>query len=404
MARRGWFTLTWTVTKPMRWGEIGWLMCLAGLPVSLMLGREICHLQLDLWHMQTAWMQGWIIVLWAGLMDEGRHFPKSIPLMELITWIGLCAWWGNMETSSMTQKYAVGLLMPLWHLMFIVMAYQAAVGWWTVRTLTAIFTVLAWTGLLSVVYAAVQSMNMDQFFHEANTVGHGADLMVGLLGNQTHFAAYLSFLMPIWLFREGWGWKVTAAMALLCLVVLHSSIALLAAGVTLAVWGWHQRWRVPFLTVLGLGAMVVVWTQHAELVSLHGRGLVWTEAWAMLQRGHAITGFGPGFLIQFVKGLPPEHLLHGWTHLHNEFLQSWLEFGLIGLALIGWLLAEVGTRWKILPASNTRTILGLMGLSVLLNSLVNFPAHLWALGSFGLIAWAGITVLHDAEGVAAANP
>ena len=82
--------------------------------------------------------------------------------------------------------------------------------------------------------------------------------------------------------------------------------------------------------------------------------------------------------------------MYGWGHLHNEFYETFLEQGAIGLGLVGWALWDSICQIPKILTSPLGIALSGLWMAFLLNSLLNFPAHLWVLASFGLLAYSGI--------------
>jgi len=106
-----------------------------------------------------------------------------------------------------------------------------------------------------------------------------------------------------------------------------------------------------------------------------------------------ITGHGTGYVYELSKVTPPGHILYIWRHVHNEFLQLWLEQGLIGLSLFLWGLMSIFLR----ALRNLDRVmvfpLALILVAFCLFSMTGYPAHLWQLGILPLFAYCGLLIL-----------
>ena len=90
-------------------------------------------------------------------------------------------------------------------------------------------------------------------------------------------------------------------------------------------------------------------------------------------------------------------VIQGWRHVHNEFLQTALEQGVIGLSLKLWVLVSwFRAAWRA-RGDALMACFAAIGAAFLSNATVGFPEHLWVLGVFGLLSYCGGIVLSDRE-------
>ena len=75
----------------------------------------------------------------------------------------------------------------------------------------------------------------------------------------------------------------------------------------------------------------------------------------------------------------------------------WLEQGIIGVGLLTWLVIHTFRQAWQLRTHPTGLVLGSVFVAFVMNSVYHFPAHLWALGVWGLLALCGLEVLHAAR-------
>ena len=98
--------------------------------------------------------------------------------------------------------------------------------------------------------------------------------------------------------------------------------------------------------------------------------------------------------MEFSRTLPNAgHPLSTWRHVHNEFFQVAIEYGVIGLTCLLWMVKDCVRDALKLP--KTPLVIALTGilLAALMNSQVNFIVHLWAVGSYVLVAYCGLRVI-----------
>lgn len=300
-------------------------------------------------------------------------------------------------TVTKVGGYNIPLMMAVLHLLTAVWGYVLI----TQLTADELPGILRWMARLAValsVYGICQHLNFDQFF--TSLVDHGVHdavlqnrRVLGTIGNPSHFAAYLSCAWPILLAQKGPQWWLGRGVLLLAVIWTFSWGGVLAI-LLISLW-WIRRhrmvlWALVGLTSLGLG---VLWLVNAEYFSLSGR---W-ERWGLflsLFRKTIVTGAGPGALMNLSQGITdPNHPLYHWRHAHNEYLQVLIEEGVVGLALIGWMLSDWAKKaWVMRDDHTAATLLAVLA-AFLCNSLYNFPAHLWIMGSIGLFAYGGMYVL-----------
>ena len=381
----------------MRPGELGWAIALAGLPWSYFLLRVVEPFKtLDIWHANTWWMQGWVLVL-AGV--HAMNKPSSIRLPASLVWAAL---WPTllilwMFTSQLNpgQPYPSGMLTGLGNL-WIALAALGLMLAWTPTFLSTLATALFWSGVGLVVYGWLQVANLDQFFRFVDG-SKQTDSLVGTLGNPTHFACQLALWLPFaWIQPRPHRWWVIPGILLLLLA--KSSVALAVMG--MVGWSlWYQRSRLWSSLTLGVAGVCGLFLSRMEGLSWlnpHGRWVTWAAWWDLIVE-RPILGYGLGFVKQMTQTLPPTHALYGWKHLHNEYLQWWVETGLIGLGLLAWALWTLWQRREEGERTPLRWAYGACFVACCLIAILNFPWHLWQLGMYGLVGLAGWLILTEPQ-------
>ena len=364
--------------------EVGWLIFLVGLPFAHFLFKP-----LDLWHGQALWAHGWIILLFAlSLGSPGKTLPRNRPLTALVMWIGLTTlfvWWRTMVDQ---KTYPVIMLQGTTHLLLLVMVYFAAMTTWTTAFVGRLTRYLTYAGIVVILYCVLQILNLDQFLnHLGGPTKH--DELVGTIGNPSHLATHLSLLFPLFLL-----WFPLWSVALLGVLLVTQSLGgQIAAFAVASYWVWHgQRKWLWVVGAVGLGGLFYLVT-HLSNFNPHGRFTAWQAFYHIFQQ-RPITGLGIGFINVFSQTVTNSAApLFQWRHAHNEFFQMAIEHGIIGLGFLGWLLWELVGTIRRLP--KTPLVVALSGILIAfgINSLVNFPMHLWVTGSYAFVSYCGLKVI-----------
>ena len=372
----------------MRRGELGWAICLAGLPWSFFLIRLLTPFtQLDIWHANALWMQLATLIL-AGVQASTQQPLTRLP--------AACWWFVSWVSGSLLWIFAgllrTGLLYPtpmlmgvanLWLILLVVLLLSSC----SLSALQSIAQGVFWSGTGLIVYGWLQAMNLDPFFKYIDG-SRTTDLIVGTIGNPTHFACQLALWCPLALIQPGWRklWMLPA----LGLIGLCSSATAMVLTMLLGLgWVWTQSKKMAWMSVATMALTGAGWGwTHPAWLNPHGRFHTWQAWWPVLME-HSVVGAGLGFTKQLADRLPVEHLLSQWKHLHNEYLQLWIETGLIGMGLLGWLGWHLWQRRHHGERHAFRWACGWMLVLCCLMACLSFPFHLWQVGGLGLFAMCG---------------
>lgn len=375
----------------MRWGEVGWVLFLAGLPFSHFLNRS-----LNIWHGHALYAQSCLLVLWAASFTVSKATKPNWPLACWVLWVGSLTLWLWTNGIIQSKTYPLPILLGAIHVVFLLMFYHAAMTHWTIQTFDTLFLWMARVGVLVLAYCGLQLLNLDQFFNYVDT-SKSRDVLVGTMGNPSHLGSYLACLVPLLLFRHGKRWLgifLGCAGLLIFLLLTEKTVGgpLAAVGAVLwCCWHWARKW---FWASLGVVGLLGLWAlTRTNILNDSGRWAAWGAFYDVFQH-KPILGLGLGFISELSHQITsPSHPLFQWRHVHNEFFQIAIEQGVIGLSLVAWILVDYWrTVWRLPKTREVVACAGIM-LAFLLNSLVNFPAHLWAIGSFGLLSYCGIKVI-----------
>ncbi len=288
-------------------------------------------------------------------------------------------------------------------------------------------------GILAL-YGIAQSLGLDRSHWDTKFEQRA----FATLGNPDYLGGYLAGLLPLSFiltlrtpFRERWllfRALTLAVFAALLLTRARGSYLALGASALLMVlafllpWGRALFKRNVIFIVISFGILVVGAGAYLERhggwsafsvsqASVQQRVETYKVAWEMIKEN---TWFGIGLgqvgvqypRYQFKPYVPADYPRHPYVyteHIHNEFLQFWVEGGLPGLLLFLGLLAAFGwSLVKFLLNPETRQedkelSIGVVGglVALLVQSLSNFPLQVAPTAVlFGLYLAAPLALKH----------
>ena len=379
----------------MRKWEIAWAVMLGGLPFSSFFMRNwTLTKSLDIWHGQSAWMQFGLIILLGLFLADGLKFVSNVPLAAWLTWNGLVWFWINYTVVQEKNIFPASVSFGYLHCLLIAAFILIATATWTEMTIDRLIKTIGVSGIVVMFYCLLQVVNLDQFFHSIDP-SDPKDYMVGVIGNPSHLAAYLSMLVPIYIYL---GWHVFSLLCIGLLLATQSAGAVVGASLACCYFFFqHNRILFTITLICCIAAAVLVTNYYPSYLDSHGRTAAWKEYWTIYVNSKAtITGMGVGFVSELSKQIKDGNVLWQWRHVHCEPFQVMIEQGIIGFIAVGWILAD-SIHKGITHVSRKMSMCMAILLAFLANSLVNFPAHLWLLGSLGLFSYCGIIVLSRKE-------
>ena len=187
----------------------------------------------------------------------------------------------------------------------------------------------------------------------------------------------MALMVPVLLTQPERWMKWTAGIGGLLILLTQSAGAILAlvAGLPWLVVAQPTKWRILGL-VSFVGLLLAVAVTHLDATLQNsGRAHAWPYYWQMFVH-KAITGWGPGTVMEASRGIPVGHPMVGWRHTHMELLQVACEQGLIGVLLVLWMVGETLNKAWAIRTDVLGAACGAGVVAVLANSLVNFPFHL----------------------------
>jgi len=202
----------------------------------------------------------------------------------------------------------------------------------------------------------------------------------GFLSHPNMAASLLALGIPAF-FRPKWYWGIPVVC--LALFFSHSLGGIIPAALALVVFvcwkaGKHRYWIIPTLISL---CSVYIWKFDSlqNIMAGTGRVGVWKEIFTNVIPKHPIIGWGIG-QYKIVFTTLHEALIGGayikerMVQAHNEFIQLWVDTGIIGVGIaISFLVSLVVRGFKEKTDMAKIALIGLM--VTVLNSGVNFLFH-----------------------------
>lgn len=252
-----------------------------------------------------------------------------------------------------------------------------------------IFNVIAVAGLLQCCFVIINYLGYDvhewwmltmyevkkMYVYGGNITEHTRDLqkMTGTLGNPAHSSCFIA-ATSFFLLRKRWIYLLP--LSVIGLFVTTSTMATLGAIGGLLIYLVirfikRKYWGYIWALVLAIGTpfcyyAVSMSTVQGSVFFASQRFRVWEKAvdWV----GFTFFGAGLGFFgdgFRLFKGFEPEI----YDKLHNEYLELYVAFGVLGVIILLFLF------YRLYNYSKDPILYGALG-AILINAFGNFPLHI----------------------------
>ena len=286
--------------------------------------------------------------------------------------------------------------------------------------------VLTGTGIVVALYALWLALMGGMSVWAFPQYGQYLGVASGTFIRPNHCAAYLQMVFPIaaanFLFsRRGFKQKVTLAIACLLIgaaLLLTSApngwLGWLASVIVLLIYVVKRGGKKSHVLMVGvalLGLLLVVALVSLLMTSQSGAGFtpeagqdrtsLWRSAW-QITRGNTLLGVGPGM---FRWLYPAQRTVQGLVDTpNNEYLAMFAEYGIIGCALVLWVLVAFtlgvlqilsvrGSRYSASTLSNRYAFavgglaaVAAIAIGVIFDSSLHVPANLFTVVAIMAIA------------------
>jgi len=161
----------------------------------------------------------------------------------------------------------------------------------------------------------------------------------GTMGNNNFYAGFLAASAPFFM-RGRWKWFLIPLITLILRSNTSGAVLAVACG---AIWYWRQ-WKIAVVAIAFTGIYIFCLDSNGEvytnLMVQDARLWIWAKAFEYIFQLWigVIFGYGPG---------QTGNLVYPY---HNEFLQMWFHYGLVGLGFIGWYLWSI--RYALIAPTN----------------------------------------------------
>lgn len=306
-------------------------------------------------------------------------------VIYLCTALGSIYLWKNISKSFATLFFIMSWnciytgygSMPSYPLVFIWAIVFASVYIGTRVKKDFIYELIVWSGSIVCVYAYIQMLGMDFIFTYAQGVDHHTP--TSFMGQQTLFGAYIASTSAVALLKRKWVHYVVQIIPALFTI---SSFTIGSCVVALFIFfASIDFWKTLKASVALFCLVLLAWIffPHLDIFFPNGRPRIWmaTIDAALLKPW---IGYGGGsFQYIFPKQFQPADMkdFGFFIQAHNEYVQCFFEFGIIGVIGMIALLVSI-LKASVYALFNDKSILPSVAfiISMLFNSIGNFPLQL----------------------------
>lgn len=213
----------------------------------------------------------------------------------------------------------------------------------------------------------------------------------GTFGHRTGLGIYLAMLIPLAFSTS--AWPVLVPLYVVGIALSMSSVAVAAAVAAVLVVTPVPWWSIAALGVLVACPRVLKIRRHGDTVSVkfrhlgdscRARSAIWGATWRRSLRFPTwLVGAGAGaFGLHARTWIQSERLEHThevYSEAHNDWLETWYEYGLVGVIALAFWLWRFGAGLHLGdPVTGSLAALGVA-------MIANFPLRVTNLAVTGLI-------------------
>jgi O-antigen ligase len=304
---------------------------------------------------------------------RGQFGLSAVLLMAFALWTGSSILWSGAASRFIALAY---FLVDIMGLVSVLLLYLWGTGDRVLRASLQGFCVATAVMIVTLVVFGVRS--------EEGRLGDNDFLHPNSVGRQSVLAAASCFYLIGSLDKSGKNGFGTYALMLILSLGVFLSLSKTSILTFLIVLGMMQfsmkismqKKALMFISAVIIGAIsassimdylsyYLEYSAGESLYTLTGRTMIWRDTWAMIQQKLWI---GYGFLS--FRDLGPQIAAVRLVHAHNEWLQIWFSYGLVGLLLAaGFYLSFLYQAGRALTRTPTRS-LGSLALGIAICGLV----------------------------------
>jgi len=348
--------------------------------------------KVDIWHAHGYFFQLGILTLLT--LDIWK---KNKPFSLLVFWIGSLTMFYWITFQIKNGIYAVGMLLPFFNFICMVLLYQWATKHLTKEMVTKFGKCFSIVLFVLLGYGVLQHLNLDQFYKSIWNANTSPDMLqpdytVGTMGNPMHFAHFLAIACPLFFFLKR-NWCFIGLISTIGVILLTGTASGLITTLIVIVFFniFHRIFtRREILLSTFLSLLVAYWKFNSIKVffSDAGRFELWGKFVELFQ-GRPLTGWGLGMVNRYAisNGITIGADKLFVRHTHCEYYHFAIEIGVIGLVLIIWGIIDYYKKFTFAKKDKVNVCMASMFLGFLLSAILGFPAHLWMLAGLGIIGY-----------------
>lgn len=203
--------------------------------------------------------------------------------------------------------------------------------------------------------------------------------LTGFTSNVTMASGLLAMCLPAF-FRKKWYPGIILVVIGLLMAKAMSGIVAAIIISTIYIWVSHSkiRWQTISVLLAMFITYILISENHEQLLNGSGRWETWRFIITKLIPKRWIIGWGVGQAPALWPIISKETSFKGiaWIHAHNEYINLWLEYGVIGFVIgMGYVFTLVKNGFINITKDKTKLLIFLGAVSGLLNCMVSFPLH-----------------------------
>jgi hypothetical protein len=351
--------------------------------------------QLDIWHAQGIWIQGWIMVAFSTTFFIKPYPVKitNIPFGLLHLWVGLLTFY-VCYIGQIKKTYSPNTFFPYFNFLCLVILYWIVVNYLTMFGIKRILEGLRWLVLGTMGICVLQAFDLFRImtlYHPENP--YLTNIVVGIIGNGTLLSGFLTFLLPVFLTKI--NRENVLAIILMFLLLFRcgtsendpSIMGFVVFFSILAIYLWKKYkygkyFVLSFFAFLGL----LLWGFAKEdpvikFFGMNGRQEWLPYYWNIFKVQITPIGVGLGKINWLHEHTP----FPGLKRLHLEYFQVMFETGFIGVIL---LLNVIVHFFKQQDVDEIQFYLRLIIAGFLISCFFNSMAHLWIVAAIAMFVYA----------------
>ena len=353
----------------------------------------------DMWHAQGQFVQMFAILF----LCLSFIFPKDIRVKNksmgfLLGALGLSALYYQYIALSQ-GTYAIYPAIIFINIICGVIIYQFVVQTLNRDMLSTILNWLKWSVMVMIIISIFQKFGFTQFLEQIKTkeaMYTTRYAMTGFIGHPTHLAGYLGMCLPLFFGRKLINYLLVTLIWIMLLLYTNFSINVSISGIAVGIascgyylWKVNKKLFMYFLICLTLLIPVVLKVVPKSVLSSSGRMTRWHK-YIEESRDTFWLGKGLGY-INLIGAKDPDK----FKHAHNEYIQFYLEAGMLTLLAI---LSCIVNYFRVRIVESRDTIkIRAMFFGFCVSCLFTFPAHLWVTATMGILFYSAVYAVRNKE-------